>query len=48
MERLERVARLHDIVTYQDLTYEVISMERLRIARVFVKKIPVNTTQEIS
>lgn len=48
MERLERVAKLHDIVSYQDLTYEVISMERLRIARVFVKKIPVNTTQEIS
>lgn len=48
MERLERVAKLHDIVSYQDLTYEVISMERLRIARVFVRKIPVNTPQDIS
>lgn len=48
MERLERVAKLHDIVSYQDLTYEVISMERLRIARVFVRKIPVNTHQDIS
>ena len=46
MERLERVAKLHDIVTYQDLSYEVISMERLRIARVFVKKLPDNQAKE--
>ena len=48
MERLERVAKLHDIVTYQDLSYEVISMERLRIARVFVKKLPDNQAKECS
>ena len=39
MERLERVAKLHDTVTFQELSYEVIAMERLRIARVFVKKV---------
>ena len=38
MERLGRVAKVHDVVQYQDLTYEVTAMERLRITRVFVRK----------
>ena len=37
MEKLGRVAKLHDTVTFQDLTYEVTAMERLRIVKVFVK-----------
>ena len=38
MERLGRVAKVHDVVQYQDLTYEVTAMERLRITRVCVRK----------
>lgn len=39
MEQLGRVAKLHDIVTFQDLSYEVMAMERLRIVKVFVKRV---------
>ncbi|MBQ1924549.1 MAG: HlyC/CorC family transporter [Proteobacteria bacterium] len=39
MERLGRVAKPHDTVEFQDLKYEVTSMERLRISRVFIKKV---------
>ena len=39
MEQLGRVAKLHDIVTFQDLSYEVMTMERLRIVKVFVKRV---------
>ncbi|MBR4985544.1 MAG: HlyC/CorC family transporter [Proteobacteria bacterium] len=39
MEQLGRVAKPHDTVEYQDLKYEVTSMERLRISRVFIKKV---------
>ena len=40
MEQLGRVAKVHDTIAFQDLSYEVISMERLRIVRVLVRKIP--------
>ena len=46
MEKLGRVAKNHDKVEFQDLSFEVISMERLRISRVFVKKLPVQNTPE--
>ena len=39
MEQLGRVAKPHDTVEFQDLKYEVTSMERLRISRVFIKKV---------
>ena len=39
MERLERVAKLHDSVDYQDLHYEVVGMERLAITKVFIRKL---------
>ena len=39
MEQLGRVAKPHDTVTFQDLSYEVMAMERLRIVRVFVKRV---------
>lgn len=39
MERLGRVAKPHDTVEFQDLKYEVTSMERLRISRVFIQKV---------
>ena len=40
MEQLGRVAKVHDTIAFQDLSYEVISMERLRIVRVLVRRIP--------
>ncbi|MBQ9816409.1 MAG: HlyC/CorC family transporter [Proteobacteria bacterium] len=39
MEQLGRVAKPHDVVKHQDLTYEVTSMDRLRISKVFIKKV---------
>lgn len=38
MEKLGRVAKLHDCIESQKLTFEVTGMERLRISKVLVKK----------
>ena len=43
MERLERIAKLHDSIDFQDLHYEVVGMERLAITRVFIRKLPDKT-----
>lgn len=47
MEKLGRVAKVHDKLEFQDLYYEVTAMERLRIVRVLVRKItPEPPTEE--
>ncbi len=38
MEKLGRIAKLHDVVEFEDMTFEVTGMERLRISKVLVKK----------
>lgn len=39
MEKLGRIAKLHDAIEYQNMTFEVTGMERLRISKVLVKKL---------
>lgn len=40
MEQLGRVAKPHDTIENKELSFEVTAMDRLRISRVYIKRIP--------